>query len=115
MKNLKTIFAFIIACTFMLVGCTDFADTPGKSVWSEGVWILPWLTGLGSAWFGYVTYRAATSGSIVKVPDPERGPGATKEVESDKNVPFWEIGQFYFSVGLFIATVFIIWNVLSNR
>lgn len=41
-----------MACLF-LTSCADFADTPGKSVWSEGLWIIPWVSGLGSAWFSF--------------------------------------------------------------
>lgn len=59
MKNLKTIFAFLTACVFMLTSCTDFADTPGKSVWSEGLWILPWLTAIGAGIFGYQAYKGS--------------------------------------------------------
>jgi hypothetical protein len=110
MKKIKqSIFAVMAIAMFVLTGCTDFADTPGKSVWSEGTWILPWVTGIGSAIFGYITYKAATSGSYSI--DPVTG----VRTDFDENVPFYKIGQFYFSVGLFIATVFIIWNTISNR
>lgn len=109
MKKIKQgIFAFLAVALFMLTGCTDFADTPGKSVWSEGLWILPWITGIGSGIFGWMTYKAATSGSYVI---DEKG----VRHDSDENVPFYKIGWFYFAVGLFIATVFIILNVISNR
>ena len=113
-SNLKIVTAFLIAIFFLMTGCADFADTPGKSVWSEGLWIVPWLTGLGSAYFFYVAYKGSKSGSFVKVPDPNK-PGETIDQESDENVPIYEFGQFYFAVGFLIATIFIIWNTLSNR
>jgi len=93
----------------LLTSCTDFADTPGKSVWSEGTWILPLLTGLSSAFFGWKTYKASTSGST----ETNQLTGVT--TSSDENVPFYKVGWFYFSVGLLIATIFIIWNTVSNR
>ena len=109
MKNLKTIFVFLIACTFLLVGCADFADTPGKSAWSEGLWILPWLTAAGAAIFGYQAYKGSKSGSRIY--------DAQGRVTNDDagNMPIYTFGQFWFAVGLTIATIFIIWNVVSNR
>jgi len=108
MKNLKTIFAFLIACTFMLVGCADFADTPGKSVWSEGMWIIPWLTGVGSVIFFYQAYRGSKSGSNIikegRVTDEEGG-----------NVPIYKFGFFWFGVALAVATGLIILNVISEK
>ena len=110
MKKIKQgIFAFLAIALFALTGCTDFADTPGKSVWSEGLWILPWITGLGAAFFGWKTYKSATSGSY------EINQVTGVRTDFDENVPFYKIGWFYFSVGLVIATVFIILNVISNR
>lgn len=108
MKNLKTIFAFLTACVFMLTSCTDFADTPGKSVWSEGLWILPWITAIGAGIFGYQAYKGSRSGSNII------SNGAVTDKEGG-NVPIWQFGQFWFAVGLTIATIFIIWNVVSNR
>jgi hypothetical protein len=117
-KTLNVILTVMAAFAIVfLASCTDFTDTPGKSVWSEGLWILPWLTGIGSAIFFYQAYKGSKSGSIVKVPDPERPnvPGATIDQESDQNVPIYKFGQFYFGVVLLIVTVFIIWNTISNR
>lgn len=104
--NLTGVILFL--ASIMLTGCADFADTPGKSVWSEGLWVLPWLTGLGSAIFGIKTYKAANSGSFVRDFN-----GVVHN--SDENVPFYKIGWFYFSVGFLIATIYIIKSVVSNR
>lgn len=116
-KSIKTLYASLCGMALFLTGCADFKDTPGKSVWSEGLWALPWLTGIASAVFFFIAYKGSKSGSYVKVPDPDRPgvPGAFIEVPDDKNVPIYEFGQFWFGVGLFIATVFIIWNVISNK
>lgn len=105
----KNISMLLAATLFLFTGCTDFADTPGKSVWSEGLWLLPWITGLGSAFFFYIAYKSSKSGSnridaSGKITNEEAG-----------NVPIYEIGQFWFGVGLAIATIFIIWNTISNR
>ena len=107
-KVFKPILAFLIASVLLLTGCTDFADTPGKSIWSEGLWILPWLTGIGSTIFFYVAYKGSKSGSNII----ENGGVTDKE---GGNVPIYQFGQFWFGVGLAVATIFIIWNVLSNR
>lgn len=110
MKRIKQgIFAFLAFAILFLTGCTDFHDAPGVSVWSDGLWVLPWLTGLGCAFFAYKTYKSATSGSYSI--DQQTG----VRTDYDENVPFYKIGWFYFAAGLFIATVFIILNVISNR
>lgn len=104
----KLIFIFLSLITFFSVGCTDFADTPGKSVWSEGMWIAPWMTGIGAAIFAWKAWKAHKSGSYIvengRITDKDGG-----------KIPIYQIGWFYFAVGLTIATVFIILNVISNR
>jgi hypothetical protein len=104
MKKLYFLFAPFI---LFLLSCGKFHDT-GTSVWSEGLWILPWLTGLGAAFFGYKTYKAATSGSIITHAD-----GTTEE--SDENVPFYKTGWFYFAAGLLVATIAIILSVNGDK
>ena len=111
MKNIDKLLGVILAVAFLSVGfasCTDFADTPGKSVWSEGLWIIPTVTALGAAWFWYVSIKAHQSGSYKIIE------GRLTKEDGGK-MPIWEIGQFWFAVGLTIATIFVIWNVVSNR
>lgn len=49
MKSIK--FFLLVAVPFMLSSCTG-------TRWAEGLWILPWLTGLATLFFGY---KAAAS------------------------------------------------------
>lgn len=110
MNNLKTILAvFFGLVSVLLTSCTDFADTPGKSVWSEGLWILPWLTAAGAVIFGYQAYKGSRSGSRTY----DQQGNITNEDAG--NMPIYTFGQFWFAVGFTIATIFIIWNVVSNR
>src|SRR5690606_26348378 len=37
--NMKTLILFLLTCALMLTGCADFHNSPGVSVWSEGLWI----------------------------------------------------------------------------
>lgn len=96
-KMFKSLSAFLICSLFLLTGCAQFADG-GGSVWQGGLGILPVLTFVGAAIFGYQAYKGSKSGS-----------------NTGENVPIWKFGQFYFSIGLLIATIFIIWNVISNK
>jgi hypothetical protein len=108
MKNsLKSLSAILILSALMLTGCAQFADG-GGSVWQGGLGILPVLTFLGAAIFGYQAYKGSKSGSIKLKDGYPTG-------EEGGNVPIWKFGQFWFSVALLLATIFIILNVISNR
>jgi hypothetical protein len=52
--------AFFVLAMFaivLLTGCANFHDEPGKSVWSEGMWIIPWITGIAGAIWLYQWYK----------------------------------------------------------
>ena len=70
-------------------------------VFGGGLWIIPLILILGSAWFFYVGYRAWKSGTagwtwIGNTP---------KWVESDKRAPFFSVGQVIFGLILFVAFI----------
>ena len=102
----KAIWTVFVLALF-LTGCGQFADG-GGSVWQGGLWIIPTVTGLGALWFWYVTIRAQKSGSY-KIVDGK----ITKE--DGGKMKLWEIGQFWFAVGLTIATIAIIIMVNSDK
>lgn len=106
-KIMKKLTFLLLAAIVFLPGCADFKDTPGKSVWSEGLWILPWLTGLGALAFFIIAYLASKSGSTKQT---ERG-----ITSSDKNVPIYKVGKFWLGVALAVATLAIIISVINNR
>lgn len=91
----------LLICLFLtslfLASCTDFADTPGKSVWSEGLWILPWATGLGSL---ACLYKFGAAYLLFK------------EYKGKKKLSY---GWLIFAGALIIATIGIIWKVIAER
>ena len=94
---------FLLAA-IIFTSCATFADDPTKSVWSEGLWILPWLTGLGSAFFFYQSYRAVKSGSI-------KG----WKQNADEKFKFYKSGKFWFGIILLAATIVIVLAVIGDR
>jgi hypothetical protein len=91
MKNL------LLLAILFLTGCADFSDTPGKSVWSEGLWILPWATGIGAALSLY-----KFGGAYLKF----------KDYEGKKKLSY---GWLIFAGALTLATIVIIWKVTAER
>lgn len=96
---------------FLLTGCTHYAD--GTSVWSGGLFILPLLTVIGAAIFGYQAYKAHNSGFTQQVKDfnAEGKLIGVRTVEGDEKIPYYKIGQFWFSVALVVATIIIVVKV----
>lgn len=103
---MKKVILFALSA-ILLMGCGKFSD--GQSIWAEGLWVLPLLTGLGAIWFWYVTLKAQKSGSNIidvsgKITDREGG-----------KMPLYQIGQFWFAVGLTIATIgIVVWQNLEK-
>jgi hypothetical protein len=68
---------------------------------------------IGALIFGYKAYKASKSGSIVYTKDQYGG--SKDAITSDKNVPIYKIGYFWFSVILVAATIGIaIWIHLEK-
>jgi hypothetical protein len=107
----KTLLLFASLISLMLVSCTHYAD--GTSVWSGGLFILPLLTLAGAAIFGYQAYKAHNSGFTQQVPikDETGKIIGGKTIEGDEKVPYFKIGQFWFSVALAVATIIIVVKV----
>jgi hypothetical protein len=103
-KNLKALAVLVAA--FIFTSCATFTGT-STSVWSDGLWIIPWLTGIGSLVFLGFAYRSSKSGSVISGPNGEE--------QSDENVPIYKIGTFWYGITCLIATLLIIWNVVSNK
>ena len=91
--------------TVLLMSCGKFSD--GTSVWQDGLIIIPLLTGLGSLIFFYIAWLKSKSGSEQQTP--------TGYKYSDKNVPLYKIGQFWYSVALAVATIVIIIMVNADK
>lgn len=76
-----------------------------------GLWIILLLTGGGSLWFLYLSYKASKSGSE-RLPNSAGKPA----FQSDKNLPIWKTGgKFYFAVALAIATIVFYFIMRSDR
>ncbi len=103
MKKLLPFIAAVLCSS--LTGCVKFHDED-KSVWAEGLWIIPLLTGLGSAWFFFLGFKSQKSGSTI---NPLLGGG------DGGKMPIWQLGKFWFGVALAVATIVIIISVISNR
>jgi len=108
---MKQIISFIavFAVSLIAMSCGKFSD--GTSVWQAGLWIIPWVTGLGALWTLYRAYRASRSGSWRWV---KKDKVWFKE-ESDINVPIYKVPQFVWFVILAVATIVIIIMVNSDK
>lgn len=85
-----------------MVSCGKFRD--GSSIWSEGAWLVPTLPAIGGVIFLFFAIKAHLSGSE----QWQKVNGVDKLVPSDENVPIHKIGQFWFAVALFVASLVII-------
>lgn len=93
--------SFLFVVTLLLTGCADFADTPGKSVWSGGLWLVPWVLALAFIFFAYRTYQAWKSGTKVK--------------QTDKKPTLTSIGYFWFAVIILVFLIAVIIDTIGNR
>lgn len=78
------------------------------SIFGGGLFIIPLLTLGGAIWFGYVAYKAHNSNSTKS--DREKG-----IIDNTGNVPYWQIGQAWFSAILFLATIVIVAAMISDK
>jgi heme/copper-type cytochrome/quinol oxidase subunit 2 len=104
---MKQLFILIIAITwFGLLSCAHFHDT-NTSVWSGGLWILPWLTGIGAIVCYVLAYFSSKSNSTTQ----------TKHgtIDNTGNVPITKLGLFWFGVALTVATIIIVYVVNHGR
>jgi hypothetical protein len=101
------LFSFSVLLIFLFTGCAHYSD--GTSVWAGGLWLVPSVTSFGAIAFFIAAYRSSKSGSWK---NPQYSGG--KNVEGG-NVPIWEHGFFWFSVACAIATVAIIFMVISDK
>ena len=106
-KRFNILLAISVLAILFLTGCVNFAGTD-TSVWSGGTWLVPVLTFGATIAFGYSAYKSSKSGSTIYV----QGQG---ETESDENVPLYKIGTFWYAVVSLVATLIIIYNVVSNK
>lgn len=109
MKNLKLILLVFIT-SFLFTGCAKFHD--GGSVWSGGLFIIPWVTGLASLFFGYLTYKewkkGGTGGYVNKN-------GVPVWTEDEEKFAIYKASFFWFSVILAAATIGIIIGVNGSK
>jgi hypothetical protein len=77
------------------------------SIFAGGLIIIPFITLLGALIFGYQAYKAHNSNSTTA--------NKTGRYDNTGNVPYTSIGQFWFSVALFIATAVIIWAMYNDK
>jgi CRISPR/Cas system-associated protein Cas5 (RAMP superfamily) len=77
------------------------------STFGGGLWLIPTITAIGAIVFGVFTYMSSKSGSTQQT---------KKGIEySDKNVPFYQNGYFYFSLICLLATIVIIIWINSEK
>lgn len=96
---------FALSLIYMTSGCVTLRGT-NESVWGDGLWIVPTLTGFGAAIFGFKSWKDS-HGPFYK----EDGTLITDSTP----VPIYKIGFFYFSISLVIATILIIFNIVNKR
>lgn len=96
--------------SFLLASCGKYAD--GTSVWGGGLFIIPWVTGIGSLVCFYVAYLSSKSNSTTQV-----GTGGPRPTVKDNtgNVPITKIGWFWFGVALAVATIIIVIMVNADK
>jgi uncharacterized membrane protein len=75
--------------------CGHFHDDPKLSVWAGGLWIIPWILGLTSAWFGYKAYASYK-----------------KYYKSEGT---FSIGSLTFSIILFVALIVVLIVVNADK
>jgi len=97
---MKKVILFALTAMF-LTSCGKFPD--GMSVWADGVFIFPWLTGLAAAFFGWKGYKAHHSSSWII------GPNGERTTRDGGKIPLLKIGWTKFSIALALATLAIIW------
>lgn len=78
-----------------LTSCGHHRD--GTSVWAGGLFVLPVILLAFAAFFLLKAYRSSRSGS------KQMRPGVGL-VESDENLPIWQIPFFWYGVALIVAT-----------
>jgi len=101
---MKLIYFFLLSV--LLTSCGKFAD--GTSIWAGGLWVIPTITFLASVGFFYVSWRMSRSGGKRQLPQ-----GGYEYTSSP--VPIYNIGRFWFGVGLLIATIgIIVWQNLEK-
>lgn len=106
---MKYLLLFILSIAF--ISCGKFSD--GTSVWQEGLWIAPLLTGLGAAWFGVLTYLSWRKGGTEGYIYDEKG--LPRWTQDDKRFPIYKASHFWFFAGLLLATIAIIWWVNAEK
>jgi hypothetical protein len=112
MKRIATLTSvFLLALVFLCTGCTDFANSPGVSVWSGGLWILPTLLLIGALIFGYNAWTAYNSGTV------EGGGNDKPYVDYGKSVkpPMSKNGHLWFSVIFLVAFIVVVYVVVHGR
>jgi hypothetical protein len=100
---MKQLFILFIAIAwFGLLSCAHFHDS-NVSVWAGGLWILPWLTGIGAIICYVLAYFSSKSNSTTQ----------TKHgtIDNTGNVPITKLGLFWFGVILTVATIIIVYVV----
>ena len=106
-RNMKSIIFLLIASVTMLTGCGKFHGT-NQSIWSEGMWIIPWGLGLAAA---FSLYRAWVAS---KQPSERQLPGGGYKYYRE-GIPFWKTTPFKFFIGFILALIgVIIWQNLEK-
>lgn len=78
---------------------------------SGGLWVIPLITLLGSVWFFYIGYRAWKSGSRWW----GKKDGVDVIMESEDRVKWINVGQNWFGIILFAATLgILLWMYLEK-
>lgn len=99
-------YLLFILTIILFTSCGHFHDDKKVSVWAEGLFLVPWILGVGAAACLIVAIVKSKSGSTKQT---------TSGIEqSTINVPFYKTGQFKWAVGLVIALIAVLLFVNSG-
>jgi hypothetical protein len=110
MKSIKVFLMLLL--TVAMCSCAHFHDEPTKSVWSSGLWILPWVVGLAALVCFAIAYFSSKSNSDQQV---DLGTPNAHTEDNTGNVPIYKISFFWGGVFLTIVDVAIIVGVNLSK
>jgi hypothetical protein len=99
-------YLLFILTIILFTSCGHFHDDPKTSVWAEGLFLVPWLLGIGAAACLVISILKSKSGST------KQTTGGIEQ--STINVPFYKTGQFKWAVGLTIVLIIVLLFVNSG-
>lgn len=100
---MKSFMLLMLSAMLFLTGCADFHDEPGKSVWSEGGWLVFWIPFLGALWFLSLGYRGSQS------------PAMKNGRQIADKTPITKVWKFWLGVVLVAVSIGVVWYFNSSN